>query len=97
MDQLSEEIELSSQSLYHTLAILNNDTYSPGIDSEGGIEEVLGRRAWIILVHNVEKTWNMRIRHIWLQTLLLLLVLHPGLCILGEILWLYTFEPFSAR
>ncbi|KAJ3886905.1 hypothetical protein GG344DRAFT_69261 [Lentinula edodes] len=36
-------------------------------NSEGGIEEVLGRRAWIILVHNVEKTWNMRIRHIWLQ------------------------------
>ncbi|KAJ4485201.1 hypothetical protein J3R30DRAFT_1324015 [Lentinula aciculospora] len=66
------------------------------MDIEDGIEELQSCRLWTILVCNVKKDWNQRIRKVWLRTLLLSLILHLALCVAGEISWMVIFEPSLA-
>ncbi|KAE9396329.1 hypothetical protein BT96DRAFT_922175 [Gymnopus androsaceus JB14] len=42
-----------------------------------------------------QKRWVKKLSSVWLRTILLLLLIHPVLCLAGEMLWLYLFESYS--
>ncbi|KAF9074312.1 hypothetical protein BDP27DRAFT_1316845, partial [Rhodocollybia butyracea] len=89
-------VERGGDSRQQTVSRANR--FSPNWDLEEGVDEHLnsGYRLWASLVSNTQSLWDSRLRALWIRTLLFILILHPTLCLLGELIWLYSFESYSA-